>query len=138
MELSKKEKFYLELQKSRDKVKIINSLPDSVLREYEYNFNKIENKLVLLDEPIVNGKVYKLSGKGSIKNDGYEKNYLFLFKGSSVKEHVHKNEKEHYKQVSAKGEKYMGFCDINQSHCIPEVSENTLVKTYKYIPESLR
>ncbi len=138
MEVNKKEKFYLELQMLRDKLEIIESLPDSVLNEYEYNFNKIINKLALLDKSIANGKVYRLSGKGSLNVDGYEKAYLFLFKGSSIKNHVHKNEKEHYKQITNEGEKHIGFCDINESHSIPEVLENTLVKTYKYIPESFR
>lgn len=135
--MNKKEIFYKELERLKDKLIIMKHLPDSVLNKYNYNFNKIINKIDLLDDNNVNGKIYKLREEGYLNVDGYEKGYLFLFKGSSINIDSNK-EKVHYKMVNKNGEEtYINFCNIDSSFKIDMVKENTLIRTYKYIPSEL-
>lgn len=121
-----------------DVIITINRVYEKVIEDFNYDFNKLYNSITKLDSDICDGDVYKILEDGNLKEDGYEKGYLFLMEESSILLHYHYNEKEHYKCIFGDNTSISkNFCDINSSHEITSVNTNTIVRTYKYIPESM-
>ena len=94
------------------------------------------DKYKILPESIAIGQVYKVSYEGDLLIDGYEKGFLFIPKGSGIKEHEHKDDIEQYTLISGElklnGESmHVNRCMIGESHGIDPVSVNTAIKTLK-------
>lgn len=122
-----------------DVIITINRTFEKIIEDFDYDFNRLYSSITKLDNNICKGSVYKISEKGSLECDGYEKGYLFLTGGSSILEHIHTKEKEHYRCIYG-DEKSISriFCNIGASHEITSVNIDTIVRTYKYIPETMK
>lgn len=98
---------------------------------------KIEDgNFALLPDSIAIGNVYKVSYEGNLIIDGYEKGFLFIPKGSGIKEHEHKDDIEQYTLISGElkinsEDMHVNRCLIGESHKIDPVSANTAIKTLK-------
>lgn len=98
---------------------------------------KIENKeYTILPESIAIGTVYKILIHGNLDQDGYEIGYLYLPKGSGIKEHFHINDIELYSLI--KGtlkvnniEMDNNICVLNEKHSIDIVPTDTIIRTFK-------
>lgn len=123
-----------------DVIITINRICEEIIEVFNYDFNLLYNSITKLDDNnMFTGSVYKISECGSLKYDGYEKGYLFLTEGSSILEHIHTKEKEHYRCIYGdKKSISRNFCNIGISHEITSVNTDTIVRTYKYIPESMK
>lgn len=131
----KRNKFYFDCQELKDKLEIISSLPEEVLQRYDFNLNKIMNKLNKLTGNNINGRVYSMQDKGYINENGYQKKYLFMFDKSCIKEDK-LSCKEHFSIIDKNGnKKHIMFADIGSNMELSN-NGNNLYKVYKYIPES--
>lgn len=90
----------------------------------------------LLSKEIADGPVYKINNYGSLKKDGYECGFLYLPAGTSIKEHMHKDDIEQYKLVSGQlsvqgNNRCKNECLIGQCHNIDSVPVDTIISTCK-------
>lgn len=126
-----------------DKINIITFIYYNcleIIEKFDYDFNKLYRCITKINNTnIANGNVYRIYEKGDLQEEGYEKGYLFLTEGSSILEHIHTKEKEHYRyilgDINCISKKY---CNIDESHRITSVNTDTIVRTYKYIPETIK
>ena len=100
------------------------------------------NNYIILSNTISEGLVYKIHYKGDLNTTGYERGFLVLTKGSSIKEHIHTKEVEKYKlllgKLSINGkEQKENICLLNESHMIDKVDEVTIIETFKMAKELL-
>ena len=91
---------------------------------------------MILPETIAIGLVYKIVYQGSLSENGYEKGFLFIPRGSGIKEHKHIDDVEQYNLIagilSVKGEKTnTNNCLLNETHNIDIVTEDTIIETIK-------
>ena len=115
----------------------IDKIYPKLIQQFNYDFERLYNNISKLNSEISSGDVYKIHEDGNIKIDGYEKGYLFLTEYSLVLLHKHYNEKEYYKVICGDEDAVKkSCCNIGESHNIDKVSTPTIVRTYKYIPES--
>lgn len=121
-----------------DVIIVISHNCEEIIESFDYDFERLYNKIVRLNDDISSGNVYKILEEGNLEEDGFEKGYLFLTLGSSILLHYHRSEKEYYKHIYGDKEAIKGcFCNIDQSHEITSVNDDTIVRTYKYIPKSM-
>ena len=103
----------------------------------EYVMEKIKKgEFTILPDYIAIGKVYKISNFGVLEQDGIESGFLFIPKGSGIKEHYHVNDIEFYNLVCGSlsvcgKEQDSNICLIGQKHNIDIVDENTIIETKK-------
>lgn len=95
-----------------------------------------DGNYTVLPDSIAIGNVYKVSYEGNLLVDGFEKGFLFIPKGSGIKEHEHRDDIEQYTLISGElkidGEDmHVNRCMIGEKHKIDPVSVNTAVKTLK-------
>lgn len=89
-----------------------------------------------LGDNISEGNVFKIHFRGNLEEDNFEKGFLFIPKGSSIKKHTHTNDVELYRlitgELSVSGEKMNdNMCFIGESHNIDKVSRDTFIETFK-------
>lgn len=103
----------------------------------EYIKQKIAAKeYSILPDIIANGPVYKIHKSGDLEKDGYEVSYLYLPKGSSIKEHKHTKDVERYKLIYGYLSVFnfpskSNVCLLDHVHCIDEVPTDTIIETCK-------
>lgn len=103
----------------------------------EYVRDKVKaGEFTVLPETIAIGKVYKISRGDSLKKNGIENGFLFIPKGSGIKEHRHTDDIEFYTLVcgslSVCGKKQdLNVCLIGDKHNIDVVDEDTIIETKK-------
>ncbi len=89
-----------------------------------------DSKYELLSSDKANGDVYKITGFGSLDSNGYEHGFLYLKSGSSILEHLHKNDIEIYRYIS--GDKINdNICLLGNRHKIDSVKGDTIIETFK-------
>lgn len=107
------------------------------MNKIEYVMNALASgNYEVLPSAITNGIVYKIKYNGNLASEGIERGFLYLPKGSSVKEHGHVKDLEYYKLVSGfmsvKGmPTEANICGFGYSHGIDEVPVDTIVETCK-------
>jgi hypothetical protein len=94
------------------------------------------NNYTILPETISTGIVYKIDYPGNLDIQGYERGFLIMTKGSSIKQHEHTENVERYKVIMGKliikGKEHKeNICLIGESHSIDKVKELTIIETYK-------
>lgn len=105
--------------------------------EIKYVHNALkEGQYEILNEDIAIGKVYKINAYGNLDKDGFEIGYLYLEKGSGIKEHYHEDNIESYKLLEGTlvvaGETCnQNICLLHKKHNIHPVYTNTIIKTCK-------
>ena len=90
----------------------------------------------VLGNNISNGTVFKIHFRGNLEEDLFEKGFLYIPKGSGIKEHTHINDVELYRLIdgtlSVGGEEMdSNMCFIGESHNIDNVSQDTFIETFK-------
>ena len=90
----------------------------------------------MLGDNISEGNVFKVHFRGNLEKDNFEKGFLFIPKGSSIKKHTHTNDVELYRlitgELSVFGKKMNdNMCFIGESHNIDKVSRDTFIETFK-------
>lgn len=90
----------------------------------------------LLGNTISEGKVFKIPFRGNLEEDMFEKGFLFIPKGSSIKMHKHINDIELYLLIrgdlSVKGQEVSeNMCFLGEEHNIDPVSSDTFIETFK-------
>ena len=95
-----------------------------------------ENNYTILPETISTGIVYKIDYPENLKTPGYERGFLIMTKGSSIKQHKHTENVERYKVIMGKliikgKEQQENICLLGESHSIDKVKELTIIETYK-------
>lgn len=90
----------------------------------------------VLGERVAVGTVYKISEFGNLDADGFEVGYLYLTKGSAIKDHEHTNDIEEYRLLEGilkigKEEMEVNICKIGGHHSIDIVEEDTIIRTIK-------
>lgn len=109
----------------------------SITKEIEFINEQMQNKnYTILPDTIAEGKVYKIHAFGNLEQDGYEVGYLYLPKGTGIKNHTHITDVERYKLLKGilkvnNDITKINICGINDSHSIDLVSEITIVQTCK-------
>lgn len=137
MDEDKKKNLIEECKLLENKLKIIRELPEEVLERYNYDFNKIINKIEKYKDNDSQGEIYKIHNKGYIDIDGYEENYLFMCKGSSL-ERRNVLLKEQYVRILNDGsDDYICYIDKGSTAILPIAKGNTVVKCYRYIPKEM-
>lgn len=123
-----------------DKIEIIiliHKYCDEIIERFDYDFEKIYNNITKLDTTIADGEVYKIYESGIF--DQYEKGYLFLTDGSCILKHLHTFEKEYYRVLYGdKNSIDKCCCNMNSKHEVNNITSDTIIRTYKYVPESIR
>lgn len=110
-------------------------------QDISFVFEQIENgNYAILPNSLSNGKVLKINYDGNIDNDGYERGYLVLPYGSSIKEHTHTDSIEQYMIISGcltiNGENVLiNECFIGDTHSIDTVLDLTIIRTIKISKE---
>ena len=88
----------------------------------------------LLSNNIAINNVMKIKCFGTLENEGYEHGFLYLTKGSGVKNHIHTENIEMYRLIYGDEEcinNASEICLINNSHQIKTVKYDTIVETFK-------
>ena len=80
--------------------------------------------------------VYKVVYEGDLMRDGYEKAYLYMFPGASIKLHTHINDAEEYTlmqgTLNVNGvECTTNRCLLGESHCVNSSNKPIIIKTIK-------
>lgn len=91
----------------------------------------INHKYKILDSNKASGRILQIPGYGTLKTIGYEHGFLFIHKGSYVKEHVHKDNIELYNRISGDYSFQGGICLLNHSHKTEPLGISTIVETFK-------
>lgn len=125
-----------------------NILAKKVLDLYEDENQNLDNALdeiinrnyTILPTNICVGSVYKVDYEGDLKQEGYEKAYLYLPKGTGIKLHKHIKDIERYEvlmgRLSVNGREVdVNDCLIGESHNIDICSEDTIIRTLKISEE---
>lgn len=105
--------------------------------EIKYVYSKIkEGNYEVLSNDIAIGKVYKITSYGNLNKDGFELGYLYLKKGSGIKEHYHEENIERYQllhgNLIVSGENCtQNICLLHQKHSIQPVHTDTIIQTFK-------
>lgn len=105
--------------------------------EIKYVFSKLkEGNYEILSNDIAIGKVYKITSYGDLEKDGFELGYLYLEKGSGIKEHYHEDNIERYQllygNLTVAGESCtQNICLLHQKHSIQPVYTDTIIQTFK-------
>lgn len=115
---------------------LIQKLPNFILEIFNNDMEELSKHISVLDSTKAQGIVYKIHVEGNLEQDGYESAFLYLPKGSSIKNHEHTKDFERYILVfgdlKVNGNRMAeNECHINESHCIDTVLTDTLVCTYK-------
>ena len=103
----------------------------------DFVYHQINNRnFQILPETISTGPIFKILFESNLAKDGYEKGFLVIPKGSSIKEHTHIEDIEEYNlltgNLSIKGENMnKNRCFNLEKHSIDHVSEFTVIKTIK-------
>lgn len=105
--------------------------------EIKYVYSKLrEGNYEILSNDIAIGKVYKITSYGDLEKDGFELGYLYLKKGSGIREHYHEDNIERYQllygTLTVSGEACtQNICLLHQKHSIQPVCTDTIVQTFK-------
>ena len=96
---------------------------------------KLKN-YTLLPGTISTGIVYKIHCDGDLDCLGFEKGFLVMTNGSSIKEHKHVENVERYKvlvgNLKINGiEQNENICLLGESHSIDVVDKLTIIETFK-------
>lgn len=103
--------------------------------EYVYN-QIIKGNYSVLPDDAATGLVFKILFEGDLEEDGFERAFLYIPKGVSIKMHQHTDDIELYELVlgtlRVKGKKYKSYrCFIGQKHNINKVDQVTIIETCK-------
>ncbi len=96
----------------------------------------------VLPQSIATGPVFKITYDGNLENNLYERGFLVIPKGSSIKSHQHISDVEQYTlltgDLSINGISMdVNECFIGQSHSIDPAAELTIIKTIKISNKNL-
>lgn len=100
---------------------------DYKLSKMRYNF---------LNDSVAFGTVCKIQSHGSLNNDGYAREFLYLTPYSGIKKHKHIDDIEIYHALSGVIKVNDEYTDsylvgMDQNHGIDEVNNLSIVETYK-------
>lgn len=117
---------------------IFDNFQLKLLTQFSDDINDVNftSDIVKLPDTIANGIVYKLGYDGNLAEDGYEKGFLILTKGSGIKKHRHLNDIEKYVLLSGilsvdGKQSSSNICLLGNEHNIDTVTETTIIKTLK-------
>ena len=116
--------------------KLLDMFDDNI-HDIEYVRRMIEmNRYTLLPSSVAVGNVYKIVYEGNIDALGYEKGFLYLPKGTGIKEHVHNTSAERYTllcgEMNINGQSSLkDDCLLGGSHSVSVVDRDTIIKTLK-------
>ncbi len=115
---------------------LASKLPKFILDIFNNDVVMLANHTTVLGSHIADGLVYKIHIEGILDQDGYESGFLYLTKGSSIKEHTHTDDFERYILVAGELKMNGQFmleneCSNGESHFIDPVLEDTIICTYK-------
>ena len=108
-----------------------------MIEKEKFILNKIQRReYTLLPTSIAIGIVFEIPICGNLEEDGFERSFIYLPKGSSIKKHPHVSEIEKYTLVKGslkiEGEPVSSdICDLGCSHGIDTVDTDTIVETCK-------
>lgn len=91
----------------------------------------LEGNFTMLSEPIAQGVVAKVDGIGTIDNDKYEIEYLYIQKGGYIRKHQHTDNMELYRVISGDASMECDVCLIGEEHEIKPFTCNTIVEVLK-------
>ena len=115
---------------------LIKTLPKFILDIFNNDIAELFKNTTILDNNIAEGLVYKIHVEGVLEQDGYESGFLYLTKGSRIKEHAHTDDFERYILVSGELKMNGNFmlqneCSNGETHLIDPVPVDTIICTYK-------
>lgn len=108
---------------------LIRQLPTYVTELFNNDINKLASCTSILDESVSQGIVYKIIIEDNI-DKGYEVSFLYLVKGSSIKECSYDGKTEYmiiYGDSTLGDKKFLE----NQVHKFEPVSEDTLIYVHR-------
>ena len=108
-----------------------------MLEKEKFVLDKIHQKeYTLLPVSVATGLVFKVNTYGNMEEDGFERGFLYLPKGSGIKEHSHIFDIEKYDLImgdlKVNGEAMSSnICDLGCRHGIDIVNTDTIIETCK-------
>lgn len=109
----------------------------------EYIDYKIENRrFSFLDKNISSGTACRIQSHGSLKNDGYAREFLYLTPYSAIKNHKHNDSIEIYNTLTGVIKVNGIYTDttligVGEEHYINEINNLSIVETYKISTDKL-
>ena len=114
----------------------IKALPTFILEIFDNDIQRLANHTTIVDASLADGLVYKILVEDKFEEQGFETGFLYLTKGSSVKEHLHENDYIQHTvicgEMKVDGKLLLtSECKPGESHKIDPVVSDTLIYTYR-------